>query len=319
MNIVVLDGYTLNPGDLSWSGLQSLATTTIYDRTPAEEVVRRAKDADIILTNKTIITNDIMEALPSLKYIGVLATGYNVVDLNAAIARGIEVTNIPAYSTNSVAQMVFAMILEVTNAVGLHNSSVHNGDWNESIDFSYWLKPVIELSGKTLGIIGFGSIGKKTAEIANAFGMKTLVHTRTIPDGDFNSLCTFTDLDTLLKTSDIVSIHCPLTDKTNKMVNSEFLSKMKASAILINTARGPIVDEDALANALNNGVIAAAALDVLEVEPPSILNPMLVAKNCYLTPHISWASIEARGRLMSIAVANVKSFLEGKVQNSVFK
>ncbi len=317
MNIVVLDGYALNPGDLHWNDLERLGNVTIYDRTARSEIIARSLNAEILLTNKTDLNKEIISGLKNLKYIGVLATGYNVVDIEAAKASNIIVTNIPAYSTDSVAQMVFALILEFCNNVRVHSESVHAGEWTNSIDFSYWKHPLTELSGKTLGIIGFGSIGRKVASIASAFGMKVLVHSRTMPAVfDFQKE-SFVDLHSLICNSDFLTIHCPLTEKTRGMVDRDFLGKMKASAILINTARGPIVNEEDLAEALNNDIIAGAGLDVLSTEPPSAGNPLLKAKNCIITPHISWASKEARTRLLKIAAENIEDFLNNKIQNSV--
>lgn len=317
MKIVVLDGYALNPGDLSWDDLYRLGSVTIYDRTKPEEVLQRSIEAEIILTNKTVLSKDTIVRLKNLRYIGVLATGYNVVDIEAAKDYNITVTNVPAYSTDSVAQMVFALILEFCNNVKIHSDSVHSGDWTKNADFSYWKHPLIELSGKTLGIIGFGSIGKKVASIAASFGMKVLVNSRTIPKISNFPKESFVDLDTLISNSDFLSIHCPLTEKTKGLVNRAFLNKMKKEAVLINTARGPIVNEYDLAEALKDRKIAGACLDVMSMEPPSADNPLLSAENCIITPHISWASKESRIRLMGIAAENIEKFLNNQIQNSV--
>ncbi len=318
MKIVVLDGYTLNPGDLSWSGFQDLGEVTIYDRTSSEELLERCKGAEALITNKTVLSAEIMDKLPDLKYIGVLATGYNVVDIDAARARGIVVTNIPAYSTNSVVQMVFAHILNITNRVAYYANQDREGRWSRNKDFCYWDFPMSELKDKKIGLIGLGHIGMATAKVAIAFGMQVYAFTsknKSQLPAEINKL----ELDDLFKECDIVSLHCPLTDSTKHLVNEERLSLMKSNAIIINTGRGPLIDEQALAKALNNGTIAAAGLDVLSQEPPLADNPLLSAKNCYITPHIAWATIEARTRLMQIAVDNLKGFIENKVINNVAK
>lgn len=315
MKIVVLDGYTLNPGDLSWQELEALGDVTLYDRTPADLILYRSEPAEILLTNKTPLTKETIQSLPRLKYIGVLATGYNVVDVKAAADRNIPVTNIPTYGTNSVAQMVFSHILNLCHNVGDHARSVNAGKWAESPDFCFWDRPLIELDGKVLGLIGLGRIGLATARIGQAFGMKVLandVDPSKVPDG-----IDFVDLDRIFRESDIVSLHCPLTEDNHKLVNAERLAKMKKSAFLINTSRGPLVDEEALANALNSGQIAGAGLDVLAVEPPVRDHPLYSAKNCYITPHIAWATREARERLYETAVENIKSFLAGRPENVV--
>ncbi|MDE5791252.1 MAG: D-2-hydroxyacid dehydrogenase [Muribaculaceae bacterium] len=317
MKIVVLDGYTLNPGDLSWEELEKLGEVTIYDRTRPEEIVRRAEGAEIILTNKTVIDKEKLEALPELKYIGVLATGYNVVDTEMAREKGIVVTNIPAYSTASVAQMVFALLLAITNGVEHYTLENSNGRWSRSADFCYWDAPLIELSGKSFGIIGFGNIGQSVARIAMAFGMKVLALTSKPAEALPAGVEKASSLDALLSESDVVSLHCPLTDSTRHIINGETLSKMKPSAILINTGRGPLVDEKALAEALNCGKLRGAGVDVLSTEPPLADNPLLSARNCFVTPHIAWATVEARRRLMDIAVSNVASFLAGNPENVV--
>ena len=326
MNIVVLDGYTLNPGDLTWKDLESfpiyrdglLTECTVYDRTGPKEVVPRAKDAEIVLTNKTILSSDVIKQLPKLKYIGVLATGYNVVDIEAARDRGIPVTNVPAYSTQSVAQMVFAHLLNLAQHVGAHSETVRSGRWASNPDFCYWDTPLIELAGLTMGIIGFGRIGQATAKLALAFGMKVIAYdivTPPIVSGPEG--CQFVELDDIFRVSDVVSLHCPLTPQTQNIINKERLELMKKTAFLINAGRGPLVDERALAEALNNEVIAGAGLDVLSSEPPEKDNPLLEAKNCFITPHIAWATRAARQRLLKVVVDNVASFLAGKPQNVV--
>lgn len=314
MKIVVLDGYCLNPGDLDWNALKELGDVEIYDRTPANLTVERAKDAEMLLTNKTVLNAENMSQLPKLKYIGVLATGYNVVDLKYTNEHSIVVTNIPAYSTASVAQMVFALILNITNSVEHHSNLVRNGAWTRSIDFCFWDRPQIELAGKTIGLVGLGHTGMATAQIALAFGMKVIAVTSktNLPKG-IQSV----SYSELWQQSDIVSLHCPLCDNNRHLINAEVLNQMKPTAILINTGRGPLVDEQALADALNAGKIMASAVDVLSTEPPKADNPLLTAKNCYITPHIAWATIEARQRLMDIAVGNVKAFIDGNPVNVV--
>ena len=314
MNIVVLDGYCLNPGDLSWEKLKLLGEVTIYDRTPANLTIERAKNADALLTNKTILNAENMAQMPNLKYIGVLATGYNVVDLNYTNKHKIVVTNIPAYSTSSVAQMVFAHILNITNSVNFHSQIVHNGEWTRSIDFCFWRKPQIELVGKTIGLVGLGNTGMATACIALAFGMKVIaVTSKKNLSNDIKSM----SYNELWQQSDIISLHCPLCADTKQIINADSLSQMKPTAILINTGRGPLIDEQALANALNTDKIAAAAVDVLSTEPPKADNPLLTARNCFITPHIAWATAEARQRLMDIAVGNLQSFINGNAVNVV--
>lgn len=318
MKIVVLDGYGLNPGDLSWESMQALGELEVFDRTSPAELHQRASDAEALITNKTIISAEDMKALPQLKYIGVLATGYNVVDIDAAKALGIVVTNIPAYSTRSVAQMVFAHLLNITQRVGHYADENNKGRWTNNADFCYWDTPLVELDGKKIGIIGYGNIGQAVAAIATALGMKVYVYSSKpqflLPQGVQRM-----SIDEIFQECDVVSLHCPLTDDTNGMVNSTRLNSMKSSAILINTGRGPLVNEQDLADALNNGVIAAAGLDVLSTEPPRKDNPLLTAKNCFITPHIAWATKEARIRLMNIAVNNLKSYIGGSIINNVAK
>lgn len=318
MKIIVLDGYGLNPGDLSWNGMGALGELTVYDRTSPSELLERSAGAEVLITNKTLITADDMAALPELKYIGVLATGYNVVDIDAAKARGIVVTNIPAYSTNSVAQMVFAHILNITQRVGHYADENAKGRWTNSADFCYWDTNLVELDGKKMGIVGYGNIGKATARIALAFGMEVLAYTskeqKDLPQGIKK-----VTLDELFAESDVVSLHCPLTPDTKELVNADRLKTMKSNAILVNTGRGPLVNEQDLADALNEGCIAGAGLDVLSVEPSVANNPLLGAKNCFVTPHIAWATKEARTRLMDIAINNLRSYQEGNIINNVAK
>ena len=315
MKIVVLDGYTLNPGDLNWDDIKKLGDCTIYDRTPPEKTVERAKGAEAVFTNKIVFNREVIRMLPELKFSGVLATGYNVVDLDAATEAGIVVTNIPAYSTASVAQMVFSHILHIVQNVSKHTESVKKGEWANSIDFSYHITPQTELAGKTLGIIGFGQIGQAVAKIGQAFGMKVLFNNRSQKETNLDARQI--DLDALLAKSDFISINCPLTDANAGFINKAAIDKMKTSAILINTGRGALINENDLAEALNNGRITGAGLDVLSTEPPASDNPLLSAKNCCITPHIAWATTEARERLMKIATENLKAFLEGKPQNKV--
>lgn len=318
MKIVVLDGYAANPGDLSWDGMKALGECVIYERTAPEEVVERAAGAEVILTNKVVITAEHMAALPDLKYIGVLATGYNIVDVEAARSRGIVVTNIPAYSTASVAQMAFAHILNICLQVQHYTEEVRDGRWTSSPDFCFWDTPLMELNGKKLGIVGLGHTGYATARIAIGFGMQIYAYTSKshfqLPP-EIKKM----ELDELFRECDIVSLHCPLTEQTRGMVNAARLKTMKPTAILINTGRGPLVNEQDLADALNNGTIYAAGVDVLSQEPPRADNPLLHARNCYITPHIAWASGEARERLMQIAVDNLNGYVTGKVVNNVAK
>jgi len=316
VRIVVLDGYTLNPGDLSWDRLQALGPCEIHDRTAPAQVVERASGAPIVLTNKTVLLRETLAQLPELRYVGVLATGYNVVDVEAATQRGICVTNVPAYGTASVAQMVFAHLLGLTQHVSEHSRSVRNGDWSRSPDFCYWNYPLVELAGLTMGIVGLGRIGRQTATLALAFGMRVLYYDVT-PHPDAPTEAVAVDLDTLFRTSDVVSLHCPLTPDNKGLVNRQRLEAMKPTAFLINTSRGPLIDEPALAEALQQGRLAGAGLDVLCQEPPSLDHPLLHAPNCTITPHIAWATQAARQRLIDIAVANVQAFLQGNPQNVV--
>jgi glycerate dehydrogenase len=314
MKIVILDGFTAQPGDLSWQALEELGTLTVYDRTQPHETVARAADADIVLTNKVVIGREVMDQLPKLRYIGVLATGYNVVDIQAASERGITVTNVPAYSTESVAQMVFAHLLTVTNRTEHYAIANREGRWSRNPDFCYWDFPHTELAGKTFGIVGLGNIGQRVAQIALAFGMKVKAMSSkpTLPAGIEK-----VSWEELLATSDILSLHCPLTERTHHLINSDTLRQMKPTAILINTGRGPLVDDQAVALALSEGRLSAFCADVLTEEPPSTENPLLKQPNAFITPHIAWASKEARIRLIQVATDNVRAFLDGKPQNVV--
>lgn len=318
MKVVILDGNASNPGDLSWDWLKEAADEVdIYDITPQEKVVERAAGAQIITTNKVLITREIMDELPELKYIQVLATGYNVVDCQAAREKGITVCNIPAYSTDGVAQLVFALTLELANNVGLHSDSVNAGEWASCPQFCYWKTTQVELAGKTFGIVGFGKIGSAVAQIANAFKMRVIAYSPNTRTYDGLGNVEFTSLDNVIKESDVISLHCPLTPDTKGLVNMEFLSKMKNTAFLINTSRGPVLDETAVAEALNDVKIAGCGVDVLCDEPPVDGSPLIGAKNCYITPHIAWASLEARTRLMNIFKSNFEAFISGNPVNVV--
>jgi glycerate dehydrogenase len=319
MKIVVLDGHTLNPGDISWQGLQQLGDVVIHERTPPDELLKRAEGAAMLLSNKTPITAAHIEALPHLKYIGLLATGYNVIDVAAAKKQGIIVANAPGYGTTSVVQQTFALLLELTQRVQRHGDSVMAGDWARSADFCYWNFPLVELAGKTMGIIGFGHIGQKVGDVATAFGMNIIGNSRTRTDQSARTNFRWADIPELLEQADVVSIHCPLFLETQGLINAENLKRMKSSAYLINTSRGPIVNDDDLADALNNGTIAGAGIDVLSAEPPQADNPLFKAKNCIITPHIAWATKEARVRLMDMVVSNVAAFINGEPVNVVNK
>jgi glycerate dehydrogenase len=314
MNICVLDGYTLNPGDLHWNELQSLGQLTVYDRTAPEQTLERCKGADIIFTNKAPIGANIIEACPHLKYIGILATGFNIVDVDAAKSKGIPVCNVPGYSTDSVAQLVLSLILQFSFRVSEHDQRVKRGDWVNSPDFSFTCGPLHELSGKTLGILGLGDIGQAVAKLGQAFGMNIIAHTRSPKN---ISGISEVPLEELFQNSDVLSLHCPLTPATSGIVHMENLRKMKPSSILINTGRGPLIVESDVATALNEGIIAGAGVDVLSCEPPKADNPMLSAVNCIITPHIAWETVEARQRLMGITVENLKGFLNGAPKNVV--
>lgn len=311
MKIVVLDGYAANPGDLSWAPLEALAELTVYDRTPADQIAARIADAELVLTNKAVLSRELIAGAKKLRYIGVLATGYNVVDVAAAKELGVVVTNIPAYSTDSVAQLVFALLLEICHNVGHHSQAVHAGRWSANADFCFWDTPLIELAGKTMGIVGYGRIGHKVAEIARCFGMNVIAWTRTPRDPECVSL------DELLARSDVISLHCPLFPETKNLINRDTIAKMKDGVILINTSRGPVVNDADLRAALESGKVYAAGADVSTVEPIPADSPLLGAKNMFLTPHIAWATFEARERLMDIAVKNVEAFLAGAPVNTV--
>lgn len=311
--IVVVDGYLMNSGSFSWDELRARGSCQIYDRTPKNLVIERCEGADIVVTNKVVFSKEVIRSLPKLKYIGVSATGYNNVDLAAALGRGIVVTNVPAYSTPSVAQHVFALLLEITNQVGLHNQAVHSHEWETAPDFAFWKAPLIELDSLTLGIIGYGEIGKTVAKIGKSFGMHVKVHSRSQKDPSVE----YVDLNTLLRISDVITLHCPLTEETRHIINERTLSQMKPSAILINTSRGPLIDERALSQALSEKKIFAAALDVLEKEPADPQCPLLRLKNCFITPHIAWATVSARKRLFSTVLRNIQSYLTGSPQNII--
>lgn len=316
MNIVVLDGYTLNPGDLDWQPLKELGEIEIHDRTAPNQVPERARHAGIVLTNKTVLSEATLDQLPNLRYIGVLATGYDVIDIEAARARNITVANVPAYGADSVAQMVFAHILNVCNNVDAHATDVARGGWSSTEDYCYWLTPQTELAGKILGIVGYGEIGKATARLAAAFQMEVLIHTRTVPPTLPDGI-RHVELEELLASADFISLHCPLTDRTRHLINRETIALMQPHAVLINCSRGPLVDEPALAEALNSALIAGACLDVLSREPADSSNPLIGARNCRVTPHIAWATREARRRLLGVAVDNIRAFLAGERSNCV--
>lgn len=315
MKIVILDGYAANPGDLSWEALAALGELTVYDRTAGEDILSRSQEAELLITNKTPLSREIIQKLQKLKYIGTVSTGYNVVDTAAAAERGIPVCNVPSYCTKAVAQFTFALLFELSNRVQLHSDSVRAGNWSRCRDFCYWEAPLTELEHKTMGIVGFGNIGRVVSQIAVLLGMQVLVYTRSkkvLPEG-----CVSADFDTLLSKSDVISLHCPLTEETAGLIGESALSRVKPTAFLINTARGPIVEEAALARALNEGRLAGAALDVLSKEPPAADNPLLAARNCIITPHIAWASFDSRVRLIETVTENVRAFLEGHPQNVV--
>ncbi|MCB9068954.1 MAG: D-2-hydroxyacid dehydrogenase [Calditrichae bacterium] len=316
MKIVVIESYTLNPGDLSWDSLQSQGDCDFYERTSAKQLVERCRDAEIVLTNKSVFTADTFSQLPKLRYLGVMATGYNVIEIDAAKKNNVIVTNVPDYGAPSVAQMVFAHVLNLTQRVAHHHDAVLSGKWEKSGDFCFWDYPLVELNGLTLGILGYGNIGKAVAKIALGFGMKVIFHTPHPPENLPENVVAV-DLETLFRNSDVLSLHCPLTDETHKIVNAERLAKMKSSALLINTSRGPLIDEAALRNALNNERIAGAGLDVLDSEPPKSGHPLFGANNCIITPHIAWATRASRQRLLNTVVENVQAFLNGKPQNVI--
>jgi len=318
MKIAVLDGYTSNPGDLSWDAFEELGELTVHDRTKPEDVVSRCAGCDVVFTNKVVMDAGIMDQLPDLKYIGVLATGTNVIDLEHAGKKGVCVTNIPGYGTDSVVQHILAFMLHFSSKVSIHDEAVHQGDWVNSKDFSFTLGTLNELSGSTLGIIGLGTIGRKLAKVADAMGMKIIAaHQSSMNRLELSHEVEWLPVDEVFARSDFLSLNCPLTPETDRVVNAERLQKMKSSAVLINTGRGPLVDEQALADALNVGTIAGAGLDVLSTEPPATDNPLLTAKNCVITPHVAWASLQARRRLLAIAAENLSAYLNGDAQNRV--
>ena len=322
MKIVVLDGYTLNPGDLTWDGFKALGDCTVYERTSLTdeaEIVSRIGDAQIVITNKTPLTKNIFDACPNIRYVGVLATGYNVVDIDAAREKKIPVTNIPTYGTQSVAQFAFALLLEICHRVAHHSQAVHDGRWESQPDFCFWDYPLIELAGKTIGIIGYGRIGQATGKLAQAFGMKVIAFDAMREVGTKLGDCTFVELDELFATSDVIALHCPLFPSTQGIICRENIAKMKDGVIILNNSRGGLVVEQDLRDALDSGKVYAAGLDVVSTEPIKADNPLLGAKNCFITPHISWAPKESRARLMNIAVDNLKSFLDGKPVNVVNK
>lgn len=316
LKAVILDGHTENPGDLSWECIENLVDLTVYPRTEPQDVLQRAKDADILIINKVQLTIELIEQLPKLKFVSTLATGFNQIDGIALRERGISLSNIPAYSTNAVAQMVFAFILELTNQTAAYTADVKKGNWSKCEDFCYWNKPLYELDGKVLGIIGFGKIGSRVAEIGKAFGMKAIAYTPSGKKEGYPDI-EFTDLDTVLSKADYISVHCPLTDKTAGLINKDFIGKMKKSAYIINTSRGPVANEQDVKDALVSGNIAGYGTDVLSTEPPANDNPLLTAPNCLITPHVAWAAYETRLRLMGILEENIKGYLSGTPVNVV--
>lgn len=315
MDIVVLDGGTTNPGDLSWAPLEALGRVTVYDSTPADCVVKRAQDAEALIVNRIVLNRAVLDALPKLRYIGTLATGYNTIDVRAAREKGVTVCNVPLYCVETVAQLTLALLLALCNRVEHLSAVTRSGGWNDAVEATHTTAPILELSGKTLGILGFGNIGRAVAQLGLALGMRVLVHSRTqraLPAG-----CTWCSFETLFETADVVSLHCPLTDETRGIVGASVLARMKPTALLINTARGALVDENALADALNSGRLAGAGLDVMAEEPPRPDHPLLTAKNCLITPHIAWASREARLRLIDAVAGNLRAFLAGQPVNVV--
>ena len=317
MKTVILDGYTANPGDLSWDFLNEFGEYTVYDYTAPEDIVERAKDCDILIVNKVVITAEIMGKLPNLKLIALLSTGFNVIDIAWAKEHNILVANVPSYSSTAVAQLVFAFILEHTNKVALHSQAVKDGEWSSCRDFCFWKAPLMELAGKTMGIIGYGQIGHETAGIAKAFHMNVIAYSRSAKIGESDDGVSFVSLDDIAKESDFISLHCPLNAQTEKMINKDFLNKCKENAFIVNTSRGPVIDDDALAQALKEGKIAGAGVDVLTCEPPEENNPLIKSEKCLNTPHIAWAGYETRQRLLGILRDNIKAFLDGKPQNIV--
>ena len=315
MKIVVLDGYTLNPGDISWEGLEALGEVTVYDRTKPEEVVERIGDAEVVYTNKTPITRDTLDQCGNIRFIGVLATGYNIIDIEAAKEKGIPVSNIPTYGTAAVSQFAIALLLELCHHIGEHSDAVKNGEWTSNPDWCFWKYPLVELAGKTMGIVGFGRIGQDTGKIAQALGMKVLAFDAYKRPELESETCRYADLDTLLAESDVISLHCPLFPDTEGIINKDTIAKMKTGVMIINDSRGPLIVEEDLRDALNSGKVAGAALDVVSTEPIKMDNPLLSAKNVILTPHIAWAPKESRQRLMDIAVENLQCFVDGAPQN----
>ena len=317
MKIVVLDGYTLNPGDISWEGMEAFGDLTVYDRTKAEDVAERIGDAEVVYTNKTPITKETLDACPNVKFIGVLATGYNIVDTAAAKEKGIPVSNIPTYGTAAVSQFAIGLLLELCHHIGEHSDAVKAGEWTSNPDWCFWKYPLVELDGKTMGIIGFGRIGQDTGKIAQALGMKVLAYD-SFPKKELESeTCHYVDLDTLLKESDVIALHCPLFPDTEGIINKDTIAKMKDGVMIINNSRGPLIVEQDLRDALDSGKVAGAAVDVVSTEPIQMDNPLIGAKNVIITPHISWAPKESRQRLMDIAVDNLKYYVDGKPQNVV--
>jgi len=317
MNLTILDGYALNPGDLDWSVLKQFGNLTVYPRSAPELVIGRAADSEILFANKITFDESVFAQLPKLRYIGIFATGYNVVDVEAARRRGITVTNIPKYSTDSVVQLTFAHLLNLSFKLSEHTESVRKGDWSRSPDFCYWIGSLTELAGRTFGVVGYGTIGQKVARIAEAFGMNSIAYGSRLTPGERDGSVRFVGFNELLETSDVVSLHCPLKDDNVKMISIAQLAKMKPTAFLLNLSRGGLLDEAAVADALNSGQIAGAGLDVLTEEPPNPANPLIGAKNCFITPHCAWGTLAARQRLLQIAVENLRAFLSGKPQNVV--
>ncbi len=317
MKIVVLDGYAANPNDLSWDGLARLGTLTVHDRTPEAEIPARIGDAEVVFTNKAPISAATLAACPNVRFIGVLATGYNIVDIAACRARGIAVCNVPAYSTPDVAQMTFSLLFDICFHVARHSESVHAGEWTACPDFSYSVTPLIELAGRTMGIIGFGQIGQAVARIASALGMRVLCHSRHHTCTDMPANCRYATLDEILDCSDVITLHCPLNEGTRGLVNRDTIARMKDGVIIINTSRGPVVVEQDLADALNSGKVYAAGVDVVSAEPIAADNPLLTARNCVITPHIAWAPKAARERLMAVTVSNLEAWMQGKPVNNV--
>ena len=319
MKIVVLDGYTLNPGDISWEGMEALGEVTVYDRTKPEEVVERIGDAEVVYTNKTPITRETLDQCENIRFIGVLATGYNIIDIEAAKEKGIPVSNIPTYGTAAVSQFAIALLLELCHHIGEHSDAVKNGEWTSNPDWCFWKYPLVELAGQTMGIVGFGRIGQDTGKIAQALGMKVLAFDAYKRPELESETCRYADLDTLLAESDVISLHCPLFPDTEGIINKDTIAKMKTGVMIINDSRGPLIVEEDLRDALNSGKVAGAALDVVSTEPIKMDNPLLSAKNVILTPHIAWAPKESRQRLMDIAVENLQCFVDGAPQNVVNK